>query len=237
MIYGKIHLLGVFQLKKRKLDSPKIIYFILVGIVLLELIGSVVSVVFAQSPDVRDAGISNVFLSVLVIILFSVPWMIESRFKLDIPNYIEILVLFFLFASIVLGNIHGWLVDVDGYDKVLHTVSGITISIIAFEIIHFYNNSRSKEAQMHPGLVAIFALMFSMTLLVVWEFYEFAVDTISYQIDPDTLRNMQRYQWDNSSLFYPQDYGLMDTMLDLIVGAAGAIVVSISGWLLLKYKK
>lgn len=224
-------------MKKRKIESSKIIYFILVTIVLLELLGSILSVLLAQSSDVRDAGISNIFLSILAIILFSVPWMIESRFKLDIPNYIEILVLFFVFASIVLGNIHGGLINVAGYDIVLHTVSGITISIIAFDIIHFYNKSRTISSQMHPGLVAIFAFTFSMTLLVIWEFYEFGVDTISYNINNDTLRNMQRYQWENLSTIFPQDYGLMDTMLDLMVGALGATVVSIAGWRILKHKE
>lgn len=224
------------DMKKPKLDSPKIVYLILVSIVTMELIGSIISVIVAQTSDVRDAGISNIFLSILAIILFSVPWLIKSRFKLDIPNHIEILVLAFLFSSIVLGNIHGWLINIKGYDKVLHTVSGITISIIAFEIIHFYNNSRAEVARMHPRLVAIFAFMFSMTLLVAWEFYEFAVDTISYNIDLDSLRNMQRYQWENTSLIYPQDYGLMDTMLDLIVGALGSIVVSVIGWRILLNK-
>jgi hypothetical protein len=216
--------------KRKKLDSYKTVYVILVGIVILELAGSVISAIVATDSGMRDASISNIFLSMLAIVLFSIPWFIESRFKIDIPNYIEILVLVFLFCSIVLGNIHGFLVNVKGYDKILHTVSGITISIIAFEMIHFYNKSRHSDDRMSPGIMAIFAFTFSITLLVFWEFYEFAIDTISYNINHETLRNMQRYQWENSSLFFPQDYGLMDTMLDLIVGAIGSMVVSFIGW-------
>ncbi len=223
--------------KKPKMESSKIVYFIFVGIVIGELIASVFSVVLADSSATRDAGISNIFLSVLAIFLFSVPWMIESRFKLDIPNYLEILVLSFLFASIVLGNIHNFLVSVEGYDKLLHAVSGITISIIAFEIIHFMNLSKSAETRMNPLITAVFAFTFSITLLVLWEFYEFSIDTIAYNLDHDTLRNMQRYQWDNTSLIFPQSYGLMDTMLDLIVGALGAAIVSITGGILLQTNK
>jgi len=47
---------------------------------------------------------------------------------------------------------------------------------------------------------------------------------------------MQRYQWVNISAFFPQDYGLLDTMLDLIVGAIGATIVSIIGWKILVRK-
>jgi hypothetical protein len=216
--------------RKRILDSYQTVYVILVGIVILELIGSVISAILATDSGMRDASISNIFLSMLAIVLFSIPWIIESRFKIDIPNYIEILVLIFLFCSIVLGNIHGFLLNIKGYDKILHTVSGITISIIAFEMIHFYNKSRQSVDRMNPGIMAIFAFTFSMTLLVLWEFYEFAIDTISYNFNHDTLRNMQRYQWENSSLYFPQDYGLMDTMLDLVVGAIGSIIVSFVGW-------
>ncbi len=225
-------------MKKRKLhlESSKIAYFIFVGIALVELVASIASVAFATSSDVRDAGISNIFLSILAIILFSVPWLIESRYKVDIPNLLEILVLSFVFASIVLGNIHKFLVNVEGYDKFLHTVSGITISIIAFEVVHLFNISKTAETRMEPLLVGLFAFTFSMTLLVLWEFYEFSIDTIAYQINAETARNMQRYQWVNISAFFPQDYGLLDTMLDLIVGAIGATIVSIIGWKILVRK-
>ncbi|MDD3122164.1 MAG: hypothetical protein PHC62_01460, partial [Candidatus Izemoplasmatales bacterium] len=97
--------------RKRILDSYQTVYVILVGIVILELIGSVISAILATDSGMRDASISNIFLSMLAIVLFSIPWIIESRFKIDIPNYIEILVLIFLFCSIVLGNIHGFLLN------------------------------------------------------------------------------------------------------------------------------
>jgi hypothetical protein len=156
---------------------------------------------------------------------------------LNINNYLEIIVLVFLFSAIVLGNIHGFLETVKGYDKLLHIVSGTFISVIGYEIIHFFNISKSKETRLSPGILSVFAFCFSITLLVIWEFYEFAVDTIAYNINNDTSRNMQRYQWINESLIYPQPYGLMDTMLDLLVGSIGAAVVSISGWRILLHKQ
>jgi hypothetical protein len=73
--------------------------------------------------------------------------------------------------------------------------------------------------------------------LVLWEFYEFTIDTIAYNLNNDTPRNMQRYQWINESVIYPQPYGLMDTMLDLVVGTVGAAVVSLVGWRILCAKE
>jgi hypothetical protein len=223
--------------KTKRLESSKTVYFILLGIVILEIAAASFSVAFATSPEQRDAGFSNIFLGFLAAVLFSIPWIIESRFKLNIPNYLEIIVLVFLFSAIVLGNIHGFLETVKGYDKLLHIVSGTFISVIGYEIIHFFNISKSKETRLSPGILSVFAFCFSITLLVIWEFYEFAVDTIAYNINNDTSRNMQRYQWINESLIYPQPYGLMDTMLDLLVGSIGAAVVSILGWRILLHKQ
>lgn len=225
------------MIKLKKLESPKIVYFIFLAIVILEIMGASFSAGFAATSEQRDAAISNIFLGFLAIILFSVPWILESRFKFDIPNYLEIIILFFLFSAIVLGNIHNFLVTVKGYDKVLHIVSGTLISIIGYEIIHSFNLSRSENVRLGPGLLSIFAFCFSVTLLVLWEFYEFTIDTIAYNLNNETPRNMQRYQWISESLIYPQPYGLMDTMLDLAVGTVGAAVISVIGWRILLAKE
>jgi hypothetical protein len=69
-----------------------------------------------------------------------------------------------------------------------------------------------------------------MTLLMLWEFYEFFIDTIAHNINKDTGRNMQRFREElYQGSFFPQTYGLLDTMLDLLVGYVGALVVSILG--------
>jgi len=220
--------------KIKKLEGPKILYLIFIGIVVLELVASILTVIFAEEAHIVDSGISNIFLSLLALLLFSLPWLIEIRFNVDIPNYIEVLVLIFVFAAIVIGNIHGLVESMPGYDKLMHIISGITIAIIAFEIVHIANQSEKTSSALSPITVSIFAFTFAMTLLVIWEFYEFFIDTIAYNIDSDTLRNMQRYQWDNTRVLFPQDNGLVDTMLDLLVGGAGAAIVSLTGWWILR---
>ncbi len=223
----------------KKVMNSKTLFFVLLGIVLLEIILSIFSVAFATNSTQRDAGISNIFLGILAIIFFSLPFLIESKFHLDIPNYLKVIVLLFIFLSIFLGNIHGLLVDVAGYDKFLHILSGVTISVIGFEIVNYVSQAKGKDKVFSPGLMSIFAFTFSMTLLLLWEFYEFFIDTIAYNYSNDTLRNMQRYQWTYDGSLFPQDYGLIDTMLDLLVGFVGAAIVSFLGWrfLLKKYSE
>lgn len=79
----------------------------------------------------------------------------------------------------------------------------------------------------------IFIFSFSISLLVLWEFYEFAVDTLTFAIS-NKPTNMQRYTWVNTNSFFPQDYGLLDTMLDLILGALGAAIVCFFSFTILR---
>jgi hypothetical protein len=221
----------------KKYMNSRTLYFILLSIVVLEIIAAGISIGLSNESTQRDAALSNMFLGVLAILFFSLPFLIESKFNIDIPSYLKIVVLFFLFASIVLGNIHGFLENVNGYDKFLHILSGVTISIIGFEIVHYLSQAKGATMDFSPGIVAVFAFTLSMTLLVFWEFYEFFIDTIAYNYDSSTARNMQRYQWEYSGALFPQGYGLIDTMLDLLVGFIGAAVVSFIGWRLMVRKR
>ncbi len=186
-------------MKKMKMEKVKLLYIIFLFILFLELLGSLGAVFFAESSIIRDAGITNTFLVVITTIVILIPWIVESRYKIDIPDFLEVILLSMLFISVVLGFLNDYYVNVKGFDKFTHILSGIT-------------------------------------LLVVWEFYEFIADTISYILDNNTLRNMQRYQWINDSLIFPQGYGLYDTMVDLFVGTLGALVVVVVGYLLIKNK-
>lgn len=216
----------------KKLFSTKTLYYMLYGIVILEIIGAGFSIGFASDAAQRDAAISNMFLGFLAITLFSLPFLIESRWDIEIPTYLKVTVLLFIFAAIVLGNIHNFLVEYQGvYDKILHIVSGVTIAIIGFAIISYVNKAKGQATVFSPGLVSIFAFTFSMTLLVLWEFYEFFIDTLAHNYNPDTERNMQRFREElYTGSVFPQTYGLLDTMLDLLVGFVGAAVVSFIGW-------
>lgn len=220
---------------KLKLNS-KTLYFLLSAVVVLEMSASIVSIFIANDATTLDTAISNVFLGVFTIIMFSLPFLIESKWHVSVPKYLKIIVLIFLFFGLVLGNMYGFVSSVKGYDKMMHILSGVMISIIGFEIVHFTTKSK-VEHEIPAGLISVFAFAFSVSLLVLWEFYEFFVDTIAYQLNVNTLRNMQRYQWLYEGSLFPQDYGLIDTMLDLLVGVCGAALVSFLGWRILINKR
>lgn len=214
--------------KKNFLKNPFFYYWLFVILAALELIVSFFGIFINISDRSRDASIANVFLSVLAIILMSIPKFLKEKYHLHFRSWIEIFVLVFLFASIILGFIQEFYENVKGYDKIVHIISGIVLSLVAFEVIHIYSNYiAEKKNQTIPSLFTVlFSFTLSITLLVLWEFYEFIADTISYNFFSRNT-NMQRYQWANNETFFPQSYGLLDTMLDLLLGALGSFVISL----------
>lgn len=220
----------------KKIERVKILYIIFLIVLFIELLGAIGAVIFGNDSVTVGNGLSNIFLIVLTAIVILIPWIVESRYKIDIPDYLEVILLAFLFIGVVGGFLNNFYENVQGYDKLTHTLSGITLSIIAFQGLYILNKSTKIKVNMGPRLISIFSYTLSITLLVLWEFYEFAIDTIAYNLNNLTTSNMQRYQWINESLTFPQDYGLYDTMMDLIVGAVGALVVCFVGYLLIRKK-
>lgn len=221
--------------KKSLFKNPSFYYWLFVALASLELIISFFGIFINFSDRSRDASIANVFLSILAIILMSIPRFLKEKYHFRFRSWIEILILIFLFASIILGFIQEFYENVSGYDKLVHIISGIVLSLVAFEFIHIYSNyiAKKKNQTIPPLFTVLFSFTLSITLLVLWEFYEFIADTISYNFFSRST-NMQRYMWANKSNFFPQNYGLIDTMLDLILGALGSFVISIVLFFILK---
>ena len=215
----------------------KVLYGIFLFILLLELLGSLGALFFGDTQAIRDAGITNLFLVVITTGAIITPWIIESRYDIDIPDFLEVILIVMLFIAVVLGFLNDYYVNVKNFDKFTHALSGVTLSVVAFQTLYIFNQSKKNTFNIGSLSMSLFAYTFSITLLVIWEFYEFFIDTVTFNLENAETRNMQRYQWVNESLRFPQDYGLYDTMIDLWVGALGALVVVVVGYLLIRKKQ
>jgi len=224
-------------MRKKKILRLKVLYGIFLFILLLELIGSLGALFFGDTQAIRDAGITNLFLVVITTGAIITPWIIESRYDIDIPDFLEVILIVMLFIAVVLGFLNDYYVNVKNFDKFTHALSGVTLSVVAFQTLYIFNQSKKNTFNIGSLSMSLFAYTFSITLLVIWEFYEFFIDTVTFNLENAETRNMQRYQWVNESLRFPQDYGLYDTMIDLWVGALGALVVVVVGYLLIRKKQ
>lgn len=199
----------------------------------------------------------SVLMCLLTLILLLVPSFAQVTFKIELPTMLEILILCFIFSAQILGEICNFYEIIPFWDTILHTINGFLAAAIGFSLINILNNSEKKYFYLSPIFVIIVSFCFSMTIGVLWEFFEFGMD---YFFDMNTQKNtlLQAVNIggvannsvsvtkDISSVIinYGQgesvvlpgyvDIGLYDTMSDLIVNFIGAFVFSFCGYFYIK---
>ena len=98
-----------------------------------------VLVVLALVAQVFNGNFENVFLCVLTLILYSIPSFIERTIRIDIPDTLEIIILLFIFAAEILGEIQAYYVQFPYWDTMLHTLNGFLCAAIGFSLLDILN--------------------------------------------------------------------------------------------------
>ena len=216
------------------------------------------SVVLVMLAQIFNRNFENVFLCVLTLLLFMMPSLMERKLDIALPNTLEIIILLFIYAAEIMGEIGAYYVNYPYWDTVLHTLNGFLCAAIGFSLLDILN--RHSEARFHlsPLYLAIVAFCFSMTVGVIWEFFECTMDQLffldmqkdtvvsaigSVMLDP-TGGNTPVVLKDITDVIIVQadgtqtalglggylDIGLLDTMEDLFVNFIGALTFSIIGY-------
>lgn len=216
------------------------------------------SVVLVMLAQILNRNFENVFLCVLTLVLFTMPSLLERKLDIDLPNTLEIIILLFIYAAEILGEIGAYYVTFPYWDTVLHTLNGFLCAAIGFSLLDILNRHNRARFHLSPLYLAIVAFCFSMTVGVVWEFFECTMDqflfldmqkdTVVHSIGtilldptggnhPITLKNITDVivvQADGSQTSLGVggyiDIGLLDTMEDLFVNFIGALIFSVIGY-------
>lgn len=156
------------------------------------------------------------FITTGIVAVTLLPVVLERRFHVHIPPQFQLFAIAFVFASLFLGEVHGYYTRFWWWDLALHTISGFLLGIVGFLLVHLLNETEDIGIHMNPGFVAFFAFLFALGVGALWELVEFAMDTFFGM-------NMQKAMLGDAS-------GLTDTMLDLLVDALGALVITTYGY-------
>ena len=235
------------ELKKDKLKS--FVYFFLRGLIILCLI-----------IHLFRGDFDSVSICVLSLILLFLPFIIEHHLKIDMPNVMEIVIMCFVFAAEILGEINNFYGIIPFWDTILHTLNGFLMAAIGFSLFDILNKNL-KSIYLSPIFLCLFSFCFSMTIGVFWEFFEYGMDKIvlfdmqkdeyvydinTVSLDPLKDNNVVKingidhtilYDKDGKNLAYFNGYldiGLNDTMMDLIVNFIGALIFNVFGYFYLK---
>jgi uncharacterized membrane protein YjdF len=156
------------------------------------------------------------FLVLGIMAIMLSPPVIGRRFRIVIPSEFQVLAILFVFGSLFLGEIRSYYQRLWWWDIALHASSGLLLGILGFLLVYVLNESKRVDMHMRPRFVALFAFLFAVTVGVLWEIFEFAMDRLFGT-------GMQKPMLGDPS-------GLTDTMWDLIVDTLGALVIATLGW-------
>ena len=199
----------------------------------------------------------NVFICSLTLVLFLVPAFFEKNFGIQLPSTLEIIIMLFIFAAEILGEIGTYYVRVPVWDTMLHTVNGFLCAAVGFSLVDLLNRNKRFKFNLSPIYLSVVAFCFSMTIGVLWEMFEFSCDmllktdmqkdfiinSISTVTLDKTLSNtpvvidkITQVSVNGTELGVGGyiDIGIIDTMKDLIVNFIGAVVFSVIGFFYVK---
>ena len=206
----------------------------------------------------------SMFLCVLTLVLLVLPSILEKQLRIELPGTFEVIILIFIYAAEILGEINNFYIIVPHWDTMLHTFNGFCCAAIGFAMVDMLNRSEHFSFRLSPLYLAIAAFCFSMTIGICWEFFEYGMDTIFHKdmqkdtvitelasVTLDEARNNRVVRiHDISDVIIVHsdgaeeslgvggylDIGLHDTMKDLLVNLVGAVVFSIVGFVYVKQR-
>lgn len=251
----KLEMALFFRRASREIKERKGIF-----VVYLLLRLSVILVLVAQC---FNHNYENAFLCILTLVLFTLPTFIEKKLRIRFPDTMEIIILLFIYSAEILGEIHSMYTRIPLWDTILHTMNGFLVAAVGFCLIDLLNRNEKFTFKLSPLYLAVVAFCFSMTIGVLWEFFEYSMDNFllmdmqkdtvvnrisSVTLDPEGLNHTVVIKDIEGVVLKTAegdvelpvegylDIGLQDTMEDLFVNFIGAVVFSVIGFFYVKRK-
>ena len=200
----------------------------------------------------------------LSLFLMILPSIVSRKLKVVLPSTLEIIILLFIFAAEILGEINSFYMRVPHWDTMLHTINGFLCAAIGFCLVDMMNREERFSFKLSPLYLAIVSFCFSMTVGVIWEFFEFGADQLlgldmqkdavihaidSVMLDPTRTNTVIHVRDIVETIVVHSDgtqealniggyldVGIIDTMKDLLVNFVGALVFSFIGFFYVKHK-
>ena len=249
LIISKLVKMAYKETKRSSLAIYLILRFLVIVCMVLQLL---------------KGNINNALLCLLSLILLFAPLFIQNKFTITLPSGLEITIYFFIFAAEILGEINNFYGIIPYWDTILHTINGFLAAAVGFSLIDLLNKN-SKNVNLSPFYLCLVAFCFSMTIGVLWEFFEYSSDKFfdmdmqkdtvvkkisSVALNPSGKNKALVVSSIGKTVIYDEngyiletidggylDIGLNDTMKDLLVNFIGAVVFCSFAYLTLKQNK
>lgn len=206
----------------------KIMYIALQLMTIATLIAIIVFYVRDESEIALSTFIMQLVMCSLALIVFNAMLILEHVFKFFIPDYLLLICSGFVFVNCIIGNVFQLFNTQSGvFDKILHVATGIICVFFALSIVNLLNDLPKMRWKLSPFFIVLFCFCFSMMIAVMWEIFEYMLDSIEPSL------NMQRWadgfigEVGDSGTYLisdPRGSAMMDTMWDMTCNVIGSMI-------------
>ncbi|MGN0179937.1 MAG: hypothetical protein ACI4DY_10960 [Monoglobaceae bacterium] len=159
--------------------ATTIVYYVLTAVV-----------IFALVRQAIIGNYENCFTCALTLVLFLIPNFIETKLKITLPQTLEVIIIMFIFGAEILGELNAFYIKFPWWDDMLHTMNGFLMAAVGFSMVDILNKNDRFKFNLSPLFIAVVSFCFSMTIGVLWEFFEFSADRIlMMDMQKDTVVN------------------------------------------------
>lgn len=147
--------------------ATTIVYYVLTAVVIAALVRQAVI-----------GSYENCFTCALTLVLFLIPNFIETKLKITLPQTLEVIIILFIFGAEILGELNAFYIKFPWWDDMLHTMNGFLMAAVGFSMVDILNKNDRFKFNLSPLFIAVVSFCFSMTIGVLWEFFEFSADRL-----------------------------------------------------------
>ena len=116
-------------------------------------------IIFILVRAVLRREYESVFLCALSLVLMLMPSILSKKLKIVLPDALEIIILLFIFAAEILGELNSFYVRVPNWDTMLHTINGFLCAAIGFSLVLGYTLLKSSGCAKIANLASNVASM------------------------------------------------------------------------------
>ncbi|WP_050636258.1 hypothetical protein [Candidatus Stoquefichus sp. SB1] len=215
---------------KSSIKEKKPYYLIIARKVIFWLVTIMLGIAVLLLFTRKDANKGRIIFTMVQLIgmlfVLRIPQFIKNKYHFQIPNMLDFILIAFAFSGLILGDVFNFYGRFPYWDSILHTFSGIVIAYVGFIVIEFLDKEYTIPLSVSPLFMSLIVVSVALAIGAVWEIGEYTVDDIFHTNNQQYMKSTRATLYDEEDIPLEGHEALNDTMKDLMLDLAGAIVVA-----------
>lgn len=215
---------------KSSIKEKKPYYLIIARKVIFWLVTIMLGIAVLLLFTRKDANKGRIIFTMVQLIgmlfVLRIPQFIKNKYHFQIPNMLDFILIAFAFSGLILGDVFNFYGRFPYWDSILHTFSGIVIAYVGFIVIEFLDKEYTIPLSVSPLFMSLVVVSVALAIGAVWEIGEYTVDDIFHTNNQQYMKSTRATLYDEEDIPLEGHEALNDTMKDLMLDLAGAIVVA-----------